>query len=67
MCKEGIAGNPVIFHQKYVEELLELTGDIGGKRVLKHHLEDGFYYEVSNEGELRDLDRKEAVETGLPL
>lgn len=67
VCKEGIAGNPVIFHQKYVEELLELTGDIGGKRVLKHHLEDGFYYEVSNEGELRDLDRKEAVETGLPL
>ena len=67
VCKEGIAGNPVIFHQKYVEELLELTGDIGGKRVLKHHLEDVFYYEVSNEGELRDLDRKEAVETGLPL
>ncbi|HIX28316.1 MAG TPA: putative selenium-dependent hydroxylase accessory protein YqeC [Candidatus Blautia stercoravium] len=67
LCKEGIAGNPVMFHQKYVEELLELTGDMGGKRVLRHHLEDVFYYEVSNERELRDLDRKEAVETGLPL
>lgn len=25
---------PVIFHEKYREELLELEGDTGGKRVL---------------------------------
>lgn len=66
MSKDGVAKNPVIFHQKYGKELQELTGDTGGKRVLKCHLEDVFYYEVSDEKELKDLDRKEAAETKLP-
>ena len=40
------------------EELLTLTGDTGGKRVLKRHLEDVFFYEVKKE-EVKDWDYNE--------
>lgn len=55
---QGVPGNPVIFHEKYKEELLTLTGDTGGKRVLKRHLEDVFFYEVKKE-EVKDWDYNE--------
>ena len=61
VCREGISGNPVIFHEKYVRELQSLTGDVGGKRVLKSHMEDVFFYEVSDERELKDIDRREEL------
>lgn len=55
---EGKHGNPVIFHEKYLQELLELEGDKGGKRVLNRHLEDVFVFEVEEEKELMDIDRR---------
>ena len=55
--KEQI-GNPVIFHEKYREELLLLDGDTGGKRVLKKHLNDVYLCEVEEETELKDYDYK---------
>ena len=57
----GIPGNPVIFHEEYVPELLALTGDRGGKKILLNHLEETFLYEVENEKELMDCDRKEGL------
>ena len=50
------SGNPCIFTKKYREELLELSGDIGGKRIIKQHLEETFFYHVENEKELEDID-----------
>lgn len=61
VCRKGASGNPVIFHEKYVRELQRLTGDVGGKQVLKRHMEDVFFYEVSDERELKDIDRKEEL------
>lgn len=58
VAHEGKYGNPVIFHEKYVPELLELDGDQGGKRVLNRHLEDVFAFEVEEEKELMDIDRR---------
>lgn len=52
-------GNPVIFRKKYEAELLSLTGDTGGKRIVKTHMEDVFCFPVENVRELSDLDRKE--------
>ncbi len=49
-------GNPVIFRQKYFEELALLTGDVGGKRVLRKHLDDVFYLNIENLQELKDID-----------
>ena len=47
--------------REYVRELQSLTGDVGGKRVLKSHMEDVFFYEVSDERELKDIDRREEL------
>lgn len=59
VCRQGVSGNPVIFHEKYVPELQSLEGDKGGKQVLKKHPEDVFFYEVEAEKELMDIDSKE--------
>lgn len=48
-------GNPVIFAGKYYEELSNLTGDVGGKQVIKKHLDDVQMFEMP-ESELKDLD-----------
>lgn len=51
----GRMGNPVIFACKYYEELKNLEGDVGGKCVLKKHLDDVQMFEMSA-SELKDLD-----------
>lgn len=58
--KQGNIGNPVLFSERYAEELLGLTGDVGGKRVLKRHLNDVELFEVPAE-ELRDCDMREDI------
>ncbi|MBS6195228.1 MAG: nucleotidyltransferase family protein [Clostridiales bacterium] len=51
----GEAGNPVIFSRKYREELENLTGDRGGKKILLLHPEDTELLETERE-ELEDMD-----------
>lgn len=58
VCSHGKLGNPVIFSSLYRGELMELSGDKGGKRVLYHHKEDVCYYHVKEEKELNDIDYK---------
>ena len=52
-------GNPVIFSKKYINELLSLQGDNGGKRILKGHLNDLNLVNIDNEIELFDIDTQE--------
>lgn len=52
----GRYGNPVIFAKEYEKELLCLTGDTGGKSILKKHLNDLVSVNVKNEIELLDID-----------
>lgn len=49
-------GNPVYFYGRISKELLELAGDIGGKRVINKHLDETFFYDVEEEQELEDID-----------
>lgn len=51
-----IIGNPCIFSWKYLEDLKKLSGDIGGKRIIKENLDDVYIYEVSTKKELEDID-----------
>lgn len=53
----NVAGNPVIFKEKYVRELMELTGDQGGKKVLNAHPNDTYLFEVDS-NECEDIDYK---------
>ena len=56
VSKGNQPGNPCIFASKYYSELMTLTGDRGGKKVLKQHLEDTAYFEVTDGRELEDVD-----------
>ncbi|MBP5332503.1 MAG: EF2563 family selenium-dependent molybdenum hydroxylase system protein [Lachnospiraceae bacterium] len=48
-------GNPCIFSKKYFSELMQLTGDTGGKRVIMAHRED-LQVVYASESELADID-----------
>ena len=49
-------GNPCIFSEKYYKELMEISGDKGGKQIIKKHPEDVTYLKISDERELQDVD-----------
>ena len=55
----GESGNPAWFSKPYFSELKELSGDCGGKKVLKRHWESVISFRVEAAWELKDLDRKE--------
>lgn len=57
----GHTGNPVWFPGLYREELLALTGDLGGKEVLKRHKDKIFLFRVEAERELWDVDIKTKI------
>jgi CTP:molybdopterin cytidylyltransferase MocA len=52
-------GNPCIFGRIYYKELLALTRDVGGKKVLNRHPEDVERVMVQEEKELIDIDTKD--------
>lgn len=54
-------GNPTIFSKKYKNELLSLKGDVGGKFIMKKHLDDLERVSIIHEIELRDIDTREEL------
>lgn len=52
----GKRGHPVIFPQKFREELLRLVGDEGGKTILGRHPEEVYVVPVKASGVVRDID-----------
>lgn len=50
-----IMQNPMLFPKRYFSELLELQGDMGGKKVALRHVDACIAINV-NEAELRDID-----------
>ncbi len=49
-------GNPVLFPSCYIPELMTLTGDVGGRKVLRAHPEAVVYVPVESVREGMDLD-----------
>lgn len=62
LAKGDTTGNPVIFHETYIPELMCLTGDTGGKRVLKRYPEDVFLCDVEEELQLYDYDSRQSLD-----
>jgi molybdenum cofactor cytidylyltransferase len=58
ICK-GKRGTPVIFPSRFRQELLELSGDSGGRQVINRHSEDVRFVEIGDETLLWDIDTKE--------
>lgn len=50
-------GNPVLWPHTYFQELLELSGDIGGRQIIKKYPSEILVCETRPE-ELKDIDRK---------
>jgi molybdenum cofactor cytidylyltransferase len=61
VCCHGKLGNPSIFCAAYREALLALSGDKGGKQIIRAHTEDIWTMEVSDR-ELRDIDIREDLQ-----
>ena len=61
LAKGDTTGNPVIFHENYIPELMGLEGDTGGKKVLKRHPEDVFLCDVGEVLQLHDYDSRESL------
>lgn len=56
LCNMGALGNPAIFSRYYLKEFLALEGDVGGKRIIRKHIEDLYLHEVVDGLELVDID-----------
>lgn len=58
MAHLGVWGNPAIFSGKYVQKLLSLQGDQGGKKILLESPEQVFVFECEQEKAFHDIDEK---------
>jgi molybdenum cofactor cytidylyltransferase len=57
---EGKRGHPLILdRKKYEAELLKLQGDVGGKEIVRVHLDDVLEVAVASKGVLIDIDAPE--------
>jgi len=54
----GKRGHPIIFGIKYKRKLLELKGDIGGRKIIEDHPDDVLEVEVASESVVVDFDTK---------
>ena len=59
---KGNLGNPAIFSKKYKNELLNLKGDVGGKSIIKKHLDDLERVQINDEVEMMDIDTRKELE-----
>lgn len=55
---KGVKGHPVIFKMKYKDDLLGLTGDMGGKEIVEGHPGDVIEVEVDSESIIIGIDTK---------
>ena len=54
----GKRGNPVLFDERHYDVLADVTGDMGGRRLVEEH-EDAVIVETDDPGVVRDVDYEE--------
>ena len=52
----GRKGHPVIFHKRYIKELLQLKGDVGGRSIIERHPKEVRVVRTKSEGVVKDID-----------
>ena len=62
---QGKRGNPILFDASLFPELLEVTGDEGGRRVLERHRDEIATVEMGNPLAIIDVDTWEAYQQVL--
>ena len=53
---QGKMCNPKIFSSRYMEELMRLSGDTGGRQIIAAHKDDLLLIEAESEDEVKDID-----------
>ena len=53
---KGEMCNPKIFSSRYRQELMSLSGDIGGRQIIAEHADDLSLMEAGSEAEVKDID-----------
>lgn len=56
----GVSGNPAMFSKKLLPELMALSGDTGGKKILRSH-ENVCTVQAKEPAEMKDIDENNAV------
>lgn len=56
---QNMRGNPVLWDRTMFDELLTLSGDVGGREILRQHWRDIIWVELDSEEELTDTDTPE--------
>jgi len=55
----GLRGHPVLIGVRYLQETLQLQGDVGARQILVNHPTDILEIEVDQDGILKDIDTPE--------
>jgi molybdenum cofactor cytidylyltransferase len=55
----GLRGHPVLIGVRYLQEALQLQGDMGARQILMNHPEDIIEIEVTQDVVLKDIDTPE--------
>ena len=58
----GKEGSPVLFHASLIPELQQLSGDEGGRSVIRTHREEMAFVDVEEERQMADVDTVEDLE-----
>jgi molybdenum cofactor cytidylyltransferase len=56
---QNMRGNPVLWDRSLFAELQTLSGDVGGREILRQHWRDINWVELDSEEELTDTDTPE--------
>ncbi len=56
---EGQRGNPIFFHRRFFDDLLQVEGDRGGREIIQQNKDQVVKVEVNDPGILLDIDNKE--------
>ncbi len=54
-----VQANPVIFPKKYFSDLLEVDGDVGGKKILKKYSNDALSVTIDSDEVILDCDTRD--------
>jgi molybdenum cofactor cytidylyltransferase len=55
----GLQGHPVLIGVQYLQEALQLQGDVGARQILMNHVSDTLEVEVGQDAVLADIDTPE--------
>ena len=58
----GKEGSPVLFHASLIPELQQLSGDEGGRSVIRAHREEMAFVDAADERQMADVDTVEDLE-----